>query len=48
VSRDVFKNPDLRRVELTFVGFTAAKWDTWIAIMVFAYQAGGTAAGQSG
>jgi MFS family permease len=44
VSLEVFRNPDLRRVELAFVGFTAAEWGTWIAIMVFAYKASGVAA----
>jgi MFS family permease len=44
VFRDVFSNPDLRRVELAFVGFAAAEWATWVAIMVFAYQVGGAAA----
>ena len=44
VSLDVFRNPDLRRVELAFIGFTAAEWGTWIAIMVFAYEASGVAA----
>jgi MFS family permease len=44
VSLGVFRNPDLRRVELAFIGFTAAEWSTWIAIMVFAYEASGVAA----
>ena len=44
VFRDVFVNPDLRRVELAFVSSTAAEWGSWVAMLVFAYQAGGAAA----
>ena len=42
--RAVFGNLDLRRVQLAFVGFSAAEIGTWMAVLVFAYEAGGTAA----
>jgi hypothetical protein len=43
VFRVVLGNPGLRRVQIAFMAFCLAEYGTWIAILVFAYHAGGPA-----
>jgi MFS family permease len=41
---DVFRNPNLRRLQLAWAGSTVGYWSYGIALAVFAYEVGGAAA----
>jgi MFS family permease len=41
---EVFRNPNLRRLQLAWAGSTIGYWSYGIALAVYAYQAGGAAA----
>jgi MFS family permease len=40
----VLRAPDLRRIQLAFVGYSLAEWASFIAIAVYAFQIGGAGA----
>ena len=40
----VLRAPDLRRIQLAFVGYSLAEWASFIAIAVYAFQNGGAGA----
>ncbi len=40
----VLRSPDLRRIQLAFVGYSLAEWASFIAIAVYAFQIGGAGA----
>jgi MFS family permease len=42
--RDVFANPNLRRLQLGWIGTQLARWAFFVALAVYAYEQGGAAA----
>ena len=43
VAADVLRNPTLRRVELAFFAFNCVEYGSWIAVLLYAYDATGPA-----
>ncbi len=41
---EVLRSPDLRRVQLAYVGYNVARWASFIAISVYAFEIAGAAA----
>ncbi len=41
---DVFRNPQLRRLELSWAGFYVGEWTYFVALSVYAFEVGGAAA----
>ena len=41
---DVFRNANLRRLELAWVGSATGEWAAIVALSVFAFESGGAAA----
>jgi MFS family permease len=44
VLADVFRSPDLRRVESAWAGYYVADWSAFVALSIYAYDFGGAAA----
>jgi predicted MFS family arabinose efflux permease len=41
---DVFRSPDLRRLQLAWGGFYVCEWTSFVALSIYAYRVGGAAA----
>ncbi len=41
---DVFRNPQLRRLELSWAGYYVGEWTYFVALSIYAFQVGGAAA----
>jgi len=41
---DVFRSPELRRLELAWAGYYIAEWASFVAFSIYAYRVGGAAA----
>ena len=41
---DVFRNPQLRRLELSWAGYYVGEWTYFVALSIYAFEVGGAAA----